>query len=106
MLKQRHLNQGESHHGNHTYLRRLHMEWSDKGVIKVTGIILKRFANAGVWEDYRQKRMDITGNVIISVDELQGCFTKLGTITMHFTKFMITAKIIFLAFCLLNFECC
>ena len=45
------------------------MEWSDKGVIKVTGIILKRFANAGVWEDYRQKRMNITGNVIISVDE-------------------------------------
>ncbi len=103
MLKQRHLNQGESHHGNHTCLRRLPMEWSDKGVIKVTGIILKRFANAGVWEDYRQKRMNITGNVIISVDELQGCFTKLGTITMHFTKFMITAKIIFLAFCLLSF---
>jgi hypothetical protein len=48
-------------------IKKIAYGWSDKGVTKVARIILKRFANAGVWEDYRQKRMDIIGNVVVGV---------------------------------------
>ena len=53
-------------------IKKIAYEWSDKGVTKVARIILKRFANAGAWEDYWQKRMTIIGNVFIGVGNFIG----------------------------------
>ena len=52
--------------------------WSDRGVTKVARIILKRFADAGAWEDYWQKRMTIIGNVFIGVGNYKCVSQNLG----------------------------
>lgn len=59
-------------------IKKIAYGWSDKGVTKVARIILKRFANAGAWEDYWQKRMDIIGNVIIGVGNYKCVSQNLG----------------------------
>ena len=50
----------------------------DIGVTKVARIILKRFTNAGAWEDYWQKRMQIIGNVVIGVGNYKCVSQNLG----------------------------
>ena len=59
-------------------IKKIAYGWSDKGVTKVARIILKRFANAGAWEDYWQKRMDIIGNVVIGVGNYKCVSQNLG----------------------------
>ena len=49
-------------------IKKIAYGWSDKGVMKVARIFLKRFADVGAWEDYWQKRMTIIGNVFINVE--------------------------------------
>ncbi len=49
-----------------------------QGVTKVARIILKRFTNAGAWEDYWQKRMQIIGNVVIGVGNYKCVSQNLG----------------------------
>jgi len=41
--------------------------WSDKDAKKVAGIILKRFANANEWGKKWIERMNVIGDVVISV---------------------------------------
>ena len=41
--------------------------WSDKGVMKIARIILKRFTNEKEWEEYWKKKMNIIGNVVIDI---------------------------------------
>jgi hypothetical protein len=48
-------------------LKNIAYGWSDKGAKKVAGIILKRFANASEWEEEWMQRMNVIGNVVISV---------------------------------------
>jgi len=48
-------------------LKNIAYGWSDKGAQKVAGIILKRFANAKEWEKEWKQRMNVIGNVVISV---------------------------------------
>ena len=59
-------------------IKKIAYGWSDKGVTKVARIILKRFANAGAWEDYWQKRMTIIGNVFIGVGNYKCVSQNLG----------------------------
>ena len=59
-------------------IKKIAYGWSDRGVTKVARIILKRFANAGAWEDYWIKRMNITGNVVISVGNYKCSSQNLG----------------------------
>lgn len=46
--------------------------------MKVARIILKRFANAGAWGYYWQKRMEIIGNVVIGVGNYKCVSQNLG----------------------------
>lgn len=59
-------------------IKKVAYEWSDKGVTKVARIILKRFTNAGAWEDYWQKRTQIIGNVVIGVGNYKCVSQNLG----------------------------
>jgi hypothetical protein len=59
-------------------IKKIAYGWSDKGVTKVARIILKRFANAGAWEEYWQKRMEIIGNVVIGVGNYRCVSQNLG----------------------------
>ena len=59
-------------------IKKIAYGWSDKGVTKVARIILKRFTNAGAWEDYWQKRMQIIGNVVIGVGNYKCVSQNLG----------------------------
>ena len=59
-------------------IKKIAYGWSDKGVTKVARIILKRFADAGAWEDYWQKRMTIIGNVFSDVGNYKCVSQNLG----------------------------
>ena len=56
-------------------IKKIAYGWSDKGATKIARIILKRFANAGAWEDYWQKRMEVIGNVVIGIGNYK-CFSQ------------------------------
>jgi len=56
-------------------IKKIAYGWSDRGVTKVARIILKRFANAGAWEDYWQKKMNVIGNVVIGIGNYR-CFSQ------------------------------
>ena len=56
-------------------IKKIAYGWSDRGVTKVVRIILKRFANAGAWEEYWQKRMTIIDNVFIDIGNYK-CFSQ------------------------------
>ena len=56
-------------------IKKIAYGWSDRGATKVAKIILKRFANAGAWEDYWQKRMNVIGNVVIGIGNYK-CFSQ------------------------------
>jgi hypothetical protein len=46
-----------------------------KFIGKIARIILKRFTNANVWEDYWQNKMNCAGNVIINIGKYK-CFSQ------------------------------
>lgn len=59
-------------------IKKIAYGWSDKGVTKVARIILKRFANASEWENYWQKRMNMVGNVVVTVGNYKSFSQNLG----------------------------
>ena len=48
---------------------------SDKKATKIARIILKRFTNANVWEDYWQNKMNCVGNVVVNIGNYK-CFSQ------------------------------
>lgn len=46
-------------------LKRMAFGWSEKGAAKMARIIIKRITTAGEWEKYWEKRLRITGNVLL-----------------------------------------
>jgi hypothetical protein len=48
-------------------LKRMAFGWSQEGAAKMARIIIKRFTSANQWENYWKNRLNIKGNVILSL---------------------------------------
>jgi hypothetical protein len=48
-------------------LKRMAFGWSEEGAAKMARIIIKRFTSANQWEVYWKKRLDLQGNVIMTL---------------------------------------
>jgi hypothetical protein len=48
-------------------LKRMAFGWSEEGAAKMARIIIKRFTSANQWEAYWKKRLNIQGNVIMTL---------------------------------------
>jgi len=59
-------------------IKRIAYGWSDKGVTKIARIILKRFANKEEWEQYWQKKMNITDSVLLNIGNYKCSSQNLG----------------------------
>lgn len=52
-------------------LKRMAFGWSEEGAAKMARIIIKRFTSANQWEAYWQKRLNLQGNVIMSLRDVR-----------------------------------
>ena len=48
-------------------LKRMAFGWSEEGAAKMARIIIKRFTSANQWETYWKKRLNIHGNVVLTL---------------------------------------
>ena len=48
-------------------LKRMAFGWSEEGAAKMARIIIKRFTSANQWETYWKKRLNIQGNVVLTL---------------------------------------
>lgn len=51
-------------------LKRMAFGWSEKGAAKMARIIIKRFTSADQWESYWKQRLNLQGNVILSLKRI------------------------------------